>query len=61
MYICTYTLDYFVYRKAILAFKSLSLIVPEYLDCFKYVGVIKQKAENQYYRRFFLLFLAVNC
>lgn len=39
--------DYFVYRKAILVFKSLNHLVPEYLNVFKYVHQISTRSTRQ--------------
>jgi hypothetical protein len=39
--------DYFVYRKAILVFKSLNQLVPEYLNIFKYVHQVSTRSTIQ--------------
>ena len=61
--------DYFVYRKAILIFKSLNQLVPEYLSIFKYVHQVSTrstrqssqnllcvpKSKTEYYKRSFII------
>ena len=61
--------DYFVYRKAILVFKSLNQLVPEYLNIFKYVHQVSTrstrqssqnllyvpKSKSEYYKRSFII------
>ena len=61
--------DYFVHRKAILVFKSLNQLVPEYLNIFKYVHQVstrstRQSSQNllyvpkyktEYYKRSFII------
>jgi hypothetical protein len=39
--------DYFVHRKAILVFKSLNQLVPEYLNIFKYVHQVSTRSTRQ--------------
>ena len=38
---------YFVYRKAVLVFKSLNQLVPEYLNIFKYVHQVSSRSTRQ--------------